>query len=131
MEADRAFCESARGISDAALRARAAGGLRAPLREGFGDAVAVAPTLDDLDAVRTRLGVPIDDLPPCLGGPIVDARPPEPPPDDLAAFVSFFIRNRYRVKSLRCRTCRHDGTCPGLQVNLARHWGLRALRPEA
>jgi pyruvate-formate lyase-activating enzyme len=143
-EADRAFCAAARGWTDAELRAAAANGLRMPLREDYREAVAAMPDRGDLQAMRARLDAPIDDLPPCLGGPLPGAvcfgalpfRTPDAPAgrpltaDDLPAFVSDFIRTGYRVKSLRCRACRHDGTCPGLHVHLARHWGLRALTPE-
>jgi hypothetical protein len=144
-EADRAFCAAARGWTDAELRAAAANGLRMPLREDYREAVAATPDRDDLQAMRARLDAPIADLPPCLGGPLPGAagsgalpfRTPDAPEgrpltaDDLPAFVSHFIRNQYRVKSLRCRACRHDGACPGLHVHLARHWGLRALTPES
>lgn len=137
--ADKAFCAAARNWSDEELKARAANGLRAPMREDYRDAVAAAPLLDDLRAMRARLDKPIDALPPCLGGPAGGPQFPAPTPDvvradgrlDLPRFVSFFIRRLYRVKSLRCRGCRHDPACPGLHVNLARHWGLRALTPEA
>jgi MoaA/NifB/PqqE/SkfB family radical SAM enzyme len=136
--ADAAFCAAARHWTDAELRAREANGLRIPMHEDFRKALAATPKLVDLDAMRARLVSPIDGLPPCMGGPIGCPRFPAPEAGvlgldgrpDLAAFVSFFIRRLYRVKSLRCRSCRHDGSCPGLHVNLARIWGIGSLTPE-
>lgn len=47
------------------------------------------------------------------------------------AFVEHFVRSGYRVKSLRCRDCRHDRGCRGISVHRARLDGLGALRPVA
>lgn len=111
--------------------------MRLPTRETLQDARDVTPDLADVRRAQA-LGVVVAGLPPCLGGP-------EPGPGDwpalgedvvgpdgrivLARFVAFFIRRLYRVKSLRCRACRHDAACPGLHVNTARLWGLRVLTP--
>jgi pyruvate-formate lyase-activating enzyme len=48
--------------------------------------------------------------------------------DPLKA-VDFFIRQGYRVYSLRCKTCRVRESCPGLPINLARNVGLGVLEP--
>ena len=111
---------------------------RFPARESLSEARAVTPDFPDFLAVRDLVGTPIQGLPRCLGGP--EPGPQDWPaldPDvlredrrvDLARFVSFFIRRLYRVKSLRCRACRYDPACAGLQVNVARLWGLGVLRP--
>lgn len=136
---DAATAESLLALDDPTLAARTAAGLRIATREDYREAIDAAPSLEQVRALASRLPAPIRGLPPCLGGP----RAPEPPAplgadeldDDgrirLAPFVGFFIREGYRVKSLRCRSCAADATCPGLHVNLARHWGLRALSPLA
>ncbi len=155
----RLFCEAARryeaggwdgGPDDAAewtrqrcaevlARGTLALGTRVRLatRETLQEAREVTPDLADIRRVQ-ELGVVVTGLPPCLGGPasgVEDWPPPDPDvigPDGrivLARFVAFFIRRLYRVKSLRCRACRHDATCPGLHVNTARCWGLRVLTP--
>jgi hypothetical protein len=48
---------------------------------------------------------------------------------DPDAFVAHYVTRLYRVKSLRCRTCRHDASCRGISVNLARRAGLGILQP--
>ncbi len=111
--------------------------MRLPTRETLREAKEVTPDLADVRRVQ-GVGVVVSGLPPCLGGP--EPGPSDwPPPDEdvrgpdgriaLEPFVSFFIRRLYRVKSLRCRSCRYDATCPGLHVNTARLWGLRVLTP--
>lgn len=139
IELDGSTARSLRALDDATLAARVAPGVRIATREDFREAIAVAPDLADLRALAPRLPAPIRGLPPCLGGP----RVAEPAPAlacgarDAAGrillepFVGFFIRELYRVKSLRCRNCAANATCPGLHVNLARHWGLAALTPLA
>ncbi len=111
--------------------------MRLPARETLQEARSAIPDLADVRRAQ-RLGIVVAGLPPCLGGPEPgpgDWPPPDPGvvgPDGrlgLERFVGFFIRRLYRVKSLRCRTCRHDATCPGLHVNTARLWGLRVLTP--
>lgn len=122
------------------------GALKIAVREHFGDARASAPTIEEVRGVATILGSPILGLPPCLGGkPYCDdvtdegcqQRWPAPPADildargipDVSGFVGFYIRELYRVKSLRCDNCGMKGRCAGLQVNLARQWGLKVLSP--
>lgn len=49
---------------------------------------------------------------------------------DATRFTSRFIVGHYYTKSLRCRGCVHDATCPGLHINAVRAFGFRALRPD-
>jgi pyruvate-formate lyase-activating enzyme len=84
-------------------------------------------------------GVPIEDLPPCLGGRLepdgapwyvdvgaVDAEGRLDPD----RYVEQYIRREYRVHSLRCTQCVHHLRCPGLHVNLVRAQGFAVLVPE-
>lgn len=48
---------------------------------------------------------------------------------DPGAYVDHFIRYHYRVRSLRCRQCVHEASCPGIPVNLVRLRGLSLLEP--
>ena len=48
---------------------------------------------------------------------------------DPDAFVDHFVRRLYRVKSLRCRSCRFDDRCRGIGIQLARLEGLALLEP--
>ena len=90
----------------------------------------------DSAALCRRYGIRFEGLPPCLGGGLSDARdrlPAQVMDDDgnidFVRFTDWFIRNRYFVKSLRCRRCAYDGDCRGLHVNTARAIGLGKLRP--
>jgi hypothetical protein len=122
------------------------GAVRIATREHYGEARGVAPDAADIPKISTKLGQDILDLPKCLGGAgytapgeePADGRQgwwPAPPPEildargipEVSAFVGFFIRRLYRVKSLRCAGCPEFERCPGLQVNLVRHWGLKVL----
>jgi len=121
-------------------------GLRIAVREHFGEARSVAPTVEEVREVTRITGLPVMGLPPCLGGvpscqdapdPGCVQRWPAPPPGildargvpEVAGFVGFYIRELYRVKSLRCESCSMNARCAGLQVNLARQWGLKVLTP--
>lgn len=48
---------------------------------------------------------------------------------DLNAFVDFFIKYRYFVKSFRCSSCRRNKTCAGMQINYIREHGFKVLKP--
>jgi len=149
-ELDAGLAHAVIEADDARLRALAKGHLRIATREHYGEARHVAPSPEDVWKVVAKLGMPVRDLPRCLGGPGYvppDGGPadstrqgwwPAPPRDildrrgvpDVRKFVGFFIERLYRVKSLRCEKCPENRNCPGLQVNLARHWGLKALDPD-
>lgn len=111
---------------------------RIPTRETLSEALSVTPALEHLRAAAFKSGVRVEGLPLCLGGPGPGPWDwPPPDPDvltenggfNLERFVGFFIRRLYRVKSLRCKRCLYDQVCEGLHVNLARIWGLGALKP--
>ncbi|MBP7127264.1 radical SAM protein [Myxococcota bacterium] len=137
-----AFCREAAGLSDEALRRRVPGRWALPTPESLKEALEVLPPLEDVRALARRLGRPVQGLPACLGGPRplpggTDDAPSFAPPDGealserhLPDFIAHFIRHRYRVKSLRCRSCRLDALCRGLPVHGARVWGLSVLQPE-
>ena len=74
-------------------------------------------------------------MPDCLGGePLVQPKTDLTLRDeegklDLVRFTDWFIRNAYRVKSLRCGRCQRTGTCQGLHINYARNHGFGVLTP--
>lgn len=86
---------------------------------------------------RLESEVPIEDVPPCIAGE--RARPPRrvldtammTPEGELEIFryARRFVATEYRVKSLRCRPCRHYATCTGLHVNYVRAHGFAAMQP--
>ncbi len=93
--------------------------------------------LNPLDALRPLHGssVKLEGLPACL---LPDAEPTEEPArwwthdrpaghlDDL---VDDFVLRRYRVRSLRCRGCRFEDSCPGLSINMVRMYGFALANP--
>jgi MoaA/NifB/PqqE/SkfB family radical SAM enzyme len=124
-------------MDDEAFLAATGRGVRLPLRESLADALAATPELAAIRRLAVRLHRPVLNLPPCLGGPAEPASwaPLDPAvrlPNgriDLGRFVAFFVREAWRVKSLRCRRCALDDRCPGLHVHPARLWGLGVLAP--
>jgi coproporphyrinogen III oxidase-like Fe-S oxidoreductase/pyruvate-formate lyase-activating enzyme len=44
-------------------------------------------------------------------------------------FLNFYIKNRYFVKSLRCRKCRFFNSCNGMDINYIRRYGFKVLSP--
>ena len=93
--------------------------------------------VDPTSPVRDAAADDFEDIPPCLSGsdrvsysdPLPLSVVGEGGRIDLDAFVAHFIRDRYRVKSMRCRRCRHDARCRGIGIQVARHAGLRILSP--
>jgi len=142
LQVTAAFCREAADLSDEMLRRRVPGPWSLPAPESLKEALEVLPPLAEVQALARRLGRPVQGLPACLGGPRPspdgeDDAPAYVPPDGeplserhLPEFVAHFIRHRYRVKSLRCRSCLLDARCRGLPVHAARLWGLGVLQPE-
>jgi MoaA/NifB/PqqE/SkfB family radical SAM enzyme len=81
--------------------------------------------------------VPVEDVPRCLAGDRVRARPAVldtammTPQGRLEIFryARRYVRAEYWVKSLRCKACVHAGQCRGLHVNYIRAHGFDALQP--
>jgi MoaA/NifB/PqqE/SkfB family radical SAM enzyme len=79
------------------------------------------------------------DVPPCLSGnrtawstwPWISSEwfDEDMLPDPLK-FASDFIGRLNRSKSLRCRSCEHDGSCRGIHVNYLRRFGYKILKPD-
>jgi MoaA/NifB/PqqE/SkfB family radical SAM enzyme len=78
-----------------------------------------------------------ENIPPCLGG-----RQPEVPGKsldaamlgadariDMGRYTQRYIADRYYTKSRRCKSCRHDATCPGVHINFVRAHRYAALEP--
>ena len=110
-----------------------AAGLRFPSFEYLSEALEGAPALDE--GIRSL--APLD-LPACLGGRddgrsaelfplgVID---PETWQIDPVRFTDYYIRELYRVKSLRCAACAEAPRCPGLHINHIRRWGFAVLSP--
>jgi len=43
-------------------------------------------------------------------------------------FLTFYIENRYFLKSLRCKNCRYNKICDGVPINLVREKGFKILK---
>lgn len=101
-----------------------------PTYEFLSEVVAASPALEQ--------GRGALDLPRCLGGQggsawadtfplaVVD---PATNRIDPVRFTDHYLRNLYRVHSLRCDACVHRAGCPGLPINHVRHVGLGVLQP--
>lgn len=48
---------------------------------------------------------------------------------NLENFLDFYIKNRYFLKSLRCKNCKHFKDCDGAPINLIREKGFKILKP--
>ncbi len=48
----------------------------------------------------------------------------------LEKFTDFFIKNRYFVKSLRCKKCKYDSKCQGVWIEDVRKKGFSILKPR-
>jgi hypothetical protein len=81
--------------------------------------------------------VPVDGAPPCIVGDRARARESvldttTMAPDgrlEIFRYARRFVRDRYRVKSLRCRSCAAFERCDGLHVNYVRSHGFAAMQP--
>jgi hypothetical protein len=103
------------------------------------EALASLAPFEELMAVKEKVlgaGGKVLGLPVCLGGEdagIHDFPYPAGVVESgqivLERFVSFFIKKLYRVYSVRCAKCSARKRCSGIQVNVARVYGLAVLRP--
>jgi sulfatase maturation enzyme AslB (radical SAM superfamily) len=110
-----------------------------PQPETLSEALASLAPFEELMAVKekvVRAGRKVLGLPVCLGGEeagIHDFPYPTGVVESgqivLERFVSFFIKKLYRVYSVRCAKCSARKRCSGIQVNVARVYGLGVLRP--
>lgn len=83
------------------------------------------------------LEVPVEGVPACITGARARATPATldaammTPEGELEIFrfARRYVQSDYRVKSLRCKTCKHVGSCEGLHVNHVRAFGFSALQP--
>jgi MoaA/NifB/PqqE/SkfB family radical SAM enzyme len=97
-------------------------------REGDVD----APFFTRLDP-RAR----VENVPACIAGrdpvrepTIFDAAMTRPDGSlEIFRYADRFIHDRYYVKSLRCRSCAKNASCPGVHVNYARAHGFTVMRP--
>ncbi|MDD4907709.1 MAG: radical SAM protein [Candidatus Omnitrophica bacterium] len=83
----------------------------------------------DLIQVKESGSLPGRPYPPCLRVKARAAGVYSWSSFDLDTFVDFFINERYFVKSVRCRACRHNKACAGMQVNYIREHGFKVLKP--
>ena len=112
--------------------------LEFPLFERLDQTAAEAPEPADFFGLLVSFKARAKNLPQCLvpGVEVVD-EPPTLDVDlvsengvlDLAGLVGRFITLGNFAKSTRCAGCIHDQACKGLQLNLARHFGLKVLKP--
>jgi hypothetical protein len=98
----------------------------------------LAPFFAELRARCGRIP-PTDGVPACILGEPPRLRPPTfdttmATPDgnlEIDRYARRFVLDHYRVKSLRCRTCRETATCRGVPVNYVRARGFAELVPIA
>lgn len=83
------------------------------------------------------LSTPVEGVPKCIASERARATPSTldaammTPEGELEIFrfARRYVQSDYRVKSLRCKTCKYVGTCEGLHVNYVRAFGFAALQP--
>ena len=83
------------------------------------------------------LEVPVEGVPTCIASERARATPSTldaammTPQGELEIFrfARRYVQSDYRVKSLRCKTCKYVGDCEGLHVNYVRAFGFAALQP--
>jgi len=96
---------------------------------------------EDLDLpaffADVRHEFPVEGVPACILG----RSPRVPPPtldgamlDDHGKLEIFryarrYVLDRFYTKSLRCKSCRHEGQCRGLHINYVRAHGYAAMQP--
>ncbi len=47
----------------------------------------------------------------------------------LQDYTEKYVRNLYKKKSLRCRSCKYDNDCEGIHLNFIRTYGFSLLQP--
>jgi hypothetical protein len=47
----------------------------------------------------------------------------------LEDYTYKYIKNLYRKKSLRCKTCKYDKKCEGIHINFIRSYWFEILEP--
>ncbi len=109
-----------------------------PLFERLDQVRTSAPEIETFRDMAARVDASVRGLPACLV-PGLDLIASEPVLDmqlvgsdgilDLAGLVARFITMHNFAKSTRCVGCAHNARCAGLQLNLARHFGLQVLQP--
>lgn len=83
------------------------------------------------------LEVPVEGVPICIAGEraratqrTLDAAMMTPAGElEIFRFARRYVQSDYRVKSLRCKTCKHVASCEGLHVNHVRAFGFAGLQP--
>jgi hypothetical protein len=86
---------------------------------------------------RFRHVVPVEGVPACVLGRPERVRPEAVDGAMLAPegrleifrYTRRFLREHYRTKSLRCRSCTHEPACRGVHINYARAHGYASLKP--
>jgi molybdenum cofactor biosynthesis enzyme MoaA len=96
---------------------------------------------EDLDLpaffADVRHDLPVEGVPACILG-----RAPRLPPPTLDAamldddgtleifrYARRYVLDRFYTKSLRCKSCKHDGECRGLHINYVRAHGYAVMQP--
>jgi MoaA/NifB/PqqE/SkfB family radical SAM enzyme len=111
-----------------------------PQPETLSEALNCLPPFEELLLASGKIvrvsGAKILGLPVCLGGEeagMHDFPYPAGVLDSgkicLERFVAFFIKKLYKVYSVRCAQCSARRRCSGIQVNIARVFGLGVLKP--
>ena len=86
---------------------------------------------------RWSHAVPVEGVPACIVGarhrsrrPTLDAAMLTPEGRlEIFRFTRRYILDRYRVKSLRCKTCVYERDCEGMHVNTIRAHGFACMQP--
>lgn len=67
--------------------------------------------------------------PPCLNKPKRKIKLKKEKKLDIFKLLNFYIEHRYFVKSLRCKKCKFDKNCQGMQVDYIREHSFKSLTP--
>lgn len=112
--------------------------LEYPLFERLDQVREQTPDITGFAGLAKRLNARVQGLPACLLQEINTVDEPmmldldmirDNGQIDLAALVGRFITKGNFAKSTRCELCIYNSECRGLQLNLARYFGLKILQP--
>ncbi|MEO5728402.1 MAG: radical SAM protein, partial [Byssovorax sp.] len=81
--------------------------------------------------------VPVEDVPECILGRAPRERPAvldtamlsKDGRVEIFRYARRYLREHYKTKSLRCRSCARDATCDGMHVNFVRAHGYAVMQP--
>ncbi|MDD2907719.1 MAG: radical SAM protein [Candidatus Gracilibacteria bacterium] len=87
-------------------------------------------SMQDFINYLSKINKPLINIPKCLGGTgIYQFYNDIKENDTLEDYTYKYIKNLYRKKSLRCKTCKYNNECKGIHLNFIRSYSFSLLQP--